>query len=125
MLADMRMFPATIIGLMFATSIGLALPCRADDDEHEDDHSRAREALLAGEVVPLETIVEKAETATGGTVIDVEIEDERDETHHRHQVRGEWSGFTYEVKLLLPNGRLIKQEYDARTGVLLREKRRR
>lgn len=125
MLADMHVIPTTLIGLVLAVSVGLPITCRADGDDHDDDHARAREALLAGEVVPLESIVAKAEAATGGSVIDVEIENERDEPHHRHQVRGEWSGFTYEVKLLLPDGRLIKQEYDARTGVLLREKRRR
>jgi uncharacterized membrane protein YkoI len=78
----------------------------------DGDHARARAAREAGSILPLERIVEEARRQTGGGVIlDVELEDE-----------GRW---IYEVKALSPDGRIVKLEYDARTGALLKEKRRR
>ncbi len=78
----------------------------------DGDHARARAAREAGDILPLERIIEEARRQTGdGVILDVELEDE-----------GRW---IYEVKALSPDGRIVKLEYDARTGALLKEKRRR
>lgn len=74
-----------------------------------DDHSRAREALRAGRILPLEQIVAKAKEQFGGEVLDVELEDERD-------------GLRYELKLMAADGRILKLEYEAATGALIHSK---
>lgn len=75
------------------------------------DHDRAREALQAGRILPLERIVESAKQRFGGDVLDVELEDEA-------------AGFRYDLKLIAADGRILKLEYDAATGELLRAKGR-
>jgi hypothetical protein len=51
----------------------LALGCRAPAVA-SDDHDRARQALEAGEVLPLRTILERVEREYPGQVVDVELE---------------------------------------------------
>jgi uncharacterized membrane protein YkoI len=95
-----------------ALTAGLALlaaaPARAHGDE---DHDRARAALRAGEVLPLATLLERLRRSHPGEVLGVELE--RDD--------GRWR---YEIKLLQPDGQLRRLELDARSGELLRERRR-
>lgn len=79
----------------------------------QEDHERAREALAAGRILPLDSIVARARTEVQGDILDVELEDEDD------------GRFVYEIKMLAPEGRIEKLEYDASTGVLLRSKLRR
>ena len=88
----------------------LALPASADD---HDDHERAREALAAGRILPLESILKRVRTERTGDILDVDLEDGHD------------GRFVYEIKLLTPEGRVVKLEYDAATGDLLRSKERR
>ena len=76
-----------------------------------DDHERARDALREGRILPLERIVESAKQQFGGDVLDVNLEDEED-------------GFRYELKLIAPDGRILKLDYDAATGELLRTRGR-
>lgn len=76
-----------------------------------DDHERARAALREGRILPLERIVESAKQRFGGEVLDVDLEDEED-------------GFQYELKLIAPDGRILKLDYDAATGELLRSRGR-
>lgn len=71
------------------------------------DHERARAARARGEVLPLAQVLSRVELDFGGRVIEVELE--RDD--------GE---LLYELKLLLPDGRLIELEFDARTGELVK-----
>lgn len=79
------------------------------DDHH--DHDRAREALLAGRVLPLEDIVAKVKHDFPGSILDVEFEDE----HGR---------LIYEIKTITTDGRVLKLKYDATTGLLLEAKGR-
>ncbi|WP_435538948.1 PepSY domain-containing protein, partial [Azospirillum sp. ST 5-10] len=97
------------------------LPVSGGADE-EEDHERARAALRAGRVLPLEDIVARAETATGGTVLDVEIEDGDEDDHgprhhdrrgHAAAAEGAAERLVYEVKMLVPGGRIVKLIYDA------------
>lgn len=85
----------------------LTVPAVASDR----DHDRAREALKAGQVMPLRTVLEQLEREHPGQVLDVEL----DEEHGR---------LVYEVKLLQSDGRLVKLEVDARTATVLRRKER-
>jgi uncharacterized membrane protein YkoI len=71
-----------------------------------DDHERARRALQAGEVLPLRTILEKANAQFPGDLIEAELEDE----HGR---------MVYELKLISPEGKIMKLHYDARDGSLI------
>jgi len=92
-------------GLVLALTTGLilaiALPSYADSD-----HDRARQALEAGEILPLRTVLEKLARDVPGQVMEVELER-----------RGE--RWIYEIKLLRPGGSLIKLKVDARDAAVL------
>lgn len=77
----------------------------------DKDHDRAREAVRAGQVMPLRAVLEQLEREHPGQVMDVELEEE----HGR---------LVYEVKLLQNDGRLVKLELDAKTATVLRRKER-
>jgi hypothetical protein len=72
----------------------------------KDDHNRARQAVQAGQVLPLRSVLERLEREHPGQVLEVELEQEE----------GRW---IYEVKLLQPQGQLVKLKLDARTAALL------
>ena len=72
----------------------------------KDDHNRARQAVQAGQVLPLRSVLERLEREHPGQVMEVELEQEE----------GRW---IYEVKLLQPAGQLVKLKLDVRTGALL------
>lgn len=72
-----------------------------------DDHDRARQAVQAGQVLPLPAVLERLQREVPGKVLEVELEQER----------GSW---IYEIKLLTPAGQLTKVKLDARTGEVLR-----
>ncbi|HSV28924.1 MAG TPA: PepSY domain-containing protein [Candidatus Omnitrophota bacterium] len=88
-----------------ALSMILALPALAGEREHD----RARKALEAGEVLPLKTILDRAEAVQPGQLLEAELEDEH-------------GGLVYELKLLTPDGKVSKLLFDARTGELLKRK---
>lgn len=76
-----------------------------------DDHDRARQAVQAGQVLPLPAVLERLQREVPGRVLEVELEQER----------GSW---IYEIKLLTPAGQLTKVKLDARTAEVLRIKSR-
>jgi Peptidase propeptide and YPEB domain len=90
--------------LLAACSVGLQ-PAWAG----KDDHERARRAVLAGEVLPLPTVLERLQREQPGQVMEVELE----------QDDGRW---VYEIKLLAPGGQLLKLKLDAQTAAVLRRK---
>ena len=85
-----------IFGMMVSTAHA--------DERH--DHERAREALAAGEILPLKTVLDIVERKAPGKVLAIELE--------RH--RGRWM---YEIKLLRPGGALVKVWVDAADGALI------
>jgi len=97
---------ALLCGLLAAVWLGACGSALADADQ-----DRARDAVRDGRALPLERIVEKARMAFGGDVLDVELEDEDD-------------ALRYELKVMTVDGRILKLEYDAATGDLLRVKGR-
>jgi len=77
----------------------------------DDDHVRALQAVQAGQVLPLRSVLERLEREHPGQVLEVELEEDA----------GRW---VYEIKLLQAGGQRIKLELDAKTGEVLRSKSR-
>ena len=77
----------------------------------KDDHDRARQAVQAGQVLPLPTVLERLQREMPGQVLEVELEQERER-------------WIYEIKLLTPAGQLTKVKLDARTAEVLRVRSR-
>jgi uncharacterized membrane protein YkoI len=97
---------AYLIAITLSLALFLAGPGRAGDDDGGRDHDRARQALEAGEILPLRTILERVERDHPGQIMEVELERKK-------------SGWIYEVKLLKTGGALVKLKLDARTGTVL------
>lgn len=77
----------------------------------DDDHQRAKAARDAGQIVSLQTILDRVQAEFHGSPVAIELEDEDNR-------------WIYQVKLLTPAGALVKLEYDARDARLLRVKGR-
>jgi uncharacterized membrane protein YkoI len=93
---------------MFALGLCLlAAPALADPGRHDHDH--AREAVMAGDILPLSAILERVKADQPGELVETELE-----SRHGRPV--------YEIKLLAPDGRLMKFRYDARSGERLERK---
>ncbi len=106
--ASPRHWRARLAVLCAVMLMGVSGLSRADAD-----HDRARQALEAGEVLPLGTILTRLEREYPGQVLDVELE------HEKQDGVARW---IYEIKLLRQGGALIKLEVDARTGAVISRK---
>ncbi len=71
------------------------------------DHERARQALQAGEIMPLDKILAVVSQSHPGQILEVELDRERS------QGGKVWM---YEIKGITPDGKLFKLKVDARTG---------
>ena len=90
----------------------VAVALFASTQAHADrahDHDRARRAVEAGEILPLQTLLQRVQASYPGQVLELELE--RDD--------GRW---TYEIRLLQPDGRLVRLVVDARTGDVLSQR---
>lgn len=81
----------------------------------DSDHDRARQALTAGEVLPLATILERVEREHAGKVLDVELDRDKDHGVVR---------WVYKIKVLAPSGTRLKLQIDAKSGELISRKRK-
>ncbi|MFG6489276.1 PepSY domain-containing protein [Roseateles sp. BYS78W] len=99
-----------VLPCVAALCVGAAAvsPVHADD---LPDHDRARAALKAGEVLPLQEVLDRLQRSHPGEVLEVELERED----------GRW---IYEFKLLQSGGRLLRLDVDARTATVLRSRQR-
>lgn len=102
-------FSLPAVVLLCCSTVGHA----GDDRDH--DHDRARQALEAGQVLPLRTILERVEREYPGQVMDVELEREHE---------GGRKLWIYKIKVLRSGGTLIKLKLDARDGSVLGSKTR-
>ncbi|MBK6907569.1 MAG: PepSY domain-containing protein [Rhodocyclaceae bacterium] len=93
---------ASLVMLMALASPGPGVSFAADNP----DHDRARQAVEAGDVLPLRTILDRVEREYPGQVMEVELDREK----------GEW---VYEIKLLRKGGVLMKLKIQARDGTIL------
>jgi uncharacterized membrane protein YkoI len=84
-------------------SVAFALPIHAADS---GDHDRARQALEAGEILPLKSVLERVGRELPGQVMEVELE----RKHER---------WIYEIKLLRPGGSLVKLLVNASDGTII------
>lgn len=91
-------------------ALGAALVATDAQAGRKDDHDRARAAVQAGEVLPLPALLERLQRTHPGGVLELELEREH----------GRW---IYEVKLLQPDGQLLKLEVDAATAQVLKVRR--
>jgi len=90
------------------TALALALglfagPLAADPPR---DHDLARQALEAGEILPLSTVMARVERDYPGQILEVELE----------RKDGQW---IYEIKLIRRGGGMAKLKLDARDASLL------
>jgi uncharacterized membrane protein YkoI len=92
--------------LVFAAPCVLALACGGGARADNRDHDRAREAVAAGEALPLRTILERVEKEHPGQVMEVELE----------RKNGVW---IYEIKVLRSGGALVKLKLKAKDGALI------
>lgn len=97
------------VGAAFAAVLLVLLGVGASQAGDGHDHDRARRALESGEILPLRVILERVERDYPGQIMEVELE--------REDPR-----WLYEIKLLRPDGALVKLKIDARDGALLGSK---
>ncbi|HXH04413.1 MAG TPA: PepSY domain-containing protein [Candidatus Competibacteraceae bacterium] len=89
---------------------GLVLAAFASSALAGLDHERIRDLRAAGEILPLETILEHyRSTYPDGRILETELEQED-------------GVLVYELYILGDDGEVRELEYDARSGVLLRVK---
>jgi hypothetical protein len=93
-----------ILRSLFALGLMLAPMAVVLADSEQD---RARDAVRAGEIAPLGQILEAVKRDFAGEVLDAELE--RDD--------GRW---IYEIKLISPQGAVLKLKYDAKSRALIR-----
>ena len=93
--------------LIFTTSFLLALT--ATDILWADDHGRAYTLRQQGDIMPLETIIQRARLRPDERIIEVELEEED-------------GRMVYELELLGPDGIVRERLFDAKSGKLITEK---
>ncbi len=101
---------ACLLGMAIALALA-APPAGADEDGRE-----IRKAVEAGEVVPLQDLLARIREEFQGRVVKAELERER------HGGKKLW---IYEIKVLTPEGNVLKLEYDAKTMDLIKVRGRR
>ncbi len=98
-----------VLGVLFAAAVAPE-PCMAGE-RGRHDHDRARQAVEAGQALPLRTILERVERDYPGQVMEVELEqwDER---------------WIYDLTILRAGGTLLRLKVNALDGSVLRSKER-
>jgi len=98
-----------LIGLCLFAVLGRALAgerCDAAEIESESDHETARRAVECGEVMPLAAVLAAIRSHIPGKIIETEFEREED-------------SWTYELKILDDQGRIVEMHVDAKTARIL------
>lgn len=91
-----------VVGLVAGLALALASPVAASE------HNRARDAVRAGQILPLRTIAAKVRSEYGGKVLDVRL--------NRTGGPRDWH---YSVKVLRPDGRVVIVNVRARDAQIL------
>ena len=102
-----------LLGISVVAGSILMLPMVGHADDR--DQERALAALRAGEVLPLRTMLDEVERLFSGDILEVELDDDKDDG------RRIW---TYKIKLISPDGNVIKLRFDAKTKQILKIKGR-
>jgi uncharacterized membrane protein YkoI len=88
--------------------IALLLGLHAQLGRADSDHEEARRLKEAGAILPLETIIHKAQTVHAGRILEAELK-----TRH--------GDYYYEIELLDEAGRVWELRLNARNGQLLNQ----
>ena len=96
-------------GLLAVLSVGIPLVGPAAE-EHGAGNG-FQEALRAGRIVPLERLIERIQREFPGRILRVEVE---------YESHGGPPAWVYEVKMLTPDGQVLKLEFDAGSMELLK-----
>ncbi len=102
-------FRSVLLAALLPAFLAMPLNSSARGGNEGHDHDRARAALLAGEILPLPTIMARVAQLHPGHVLEVELEREDER-------------WIYELKLLQPSGGLLKLEIDAKSGAVIKQK---
>ena len=94
----------TYVLVAVGSALALTGMVMADDDH---DHDQARRLREAGDILPLETILQRAQARHPGRVLEVELESE----HGSH---------VYEIEILDAQGVVQELYFDAHSGELLK-----
>ncbi|MBF0219385.1 MAG: PepSY domain-containing protein [Gammaproteobacteria bacterium] len=101
-----------LLGHRVWVAVGLALVVAGRGSQAEEyDHNAARQALEAGEVLPLATILQKLQADSPKQIIEVELERKA-------------QGWVYEIEELDKEGVLLKLEVDASSGEVMTLRRK-
>lgn len=98
-----------IQALCLAAAVAMLSPVAAEEDR--EDHEAARQAVEAGEILPLPRILERVRQQYPGQVLEIELERRR-------------PGWIYEIRVLQPGGRLVRLEVDAHDGRVVQRRNR-
>lgn len=93
-----RFGAALLVGLLLCTAQAVA-----GSHDRQRDHEAAREAFLAGEILPLRTVLDRVARDFPGRVVRIGFESRN-------------KAYAYDVKLIQPTGTIVKLKVDARTG---------
>ena len=93
--------------LFFFTWLAMLLALLINPVSASDDSETARRLSAAGEILPLETILEQAQQYQPGRLVEVEFEQQGER-------------YIYEIEILNSNGIVWELKLDARTGQLLK-----
>lgn len=83
----------------------------ASSGGHKEEYDEINKAVAAGEIMSVEKVVEQMNAAYPGNLIKVELDKEF------HKGSSVW---TYEVKVVHPDGTATKLNLDAKTGQVLK-----
>jgi len=104
-----RIFPMLAAAGLSAAVLMSAGTVSADSDRFRQ--SEVRQLREAGKILPMETILERVQTAQPGQVVEVELERED-------------GRYVYEVKLIDDGDRVHKLELDAASGEVLERRKK-
>jgi uncharacterized membrane protein YkoI len=96
-----------LVALLMAAGLSLAIASPAETDE---DHDGDQHPIEASEAAPLQWLLARIRQDFTATVLQVELENETSGRERRS---------VYQVKVLTPEGDVLKLEYDAKTLELL------
>ena len=97
------------LSILTSTLLGAALLVFTLGAGAEDDHDRARRLRDAGDILPLEALIERARAERPGRILELKLKEKKGRV-------------LYEVELIDERGIVWELYFDARSGELLKSK---
>jgi uncharacterized membrane protein YkoI len=95
------------MGRLITLPLALALLAFSLGAGAEDDHDRARRLRDAGDILPLEAVIEQARQEKPGRILEIQLKERK-------------SRVLYEVELVDDSGIVWELYFDARSGELIK-----